>query len=370
MSTYKDMMREYLQERCRDTRTTGSFWDIIESIGDSTLVGIFRDILGSELESENNSGTLTDIAGSLDEHSKKQGRYPDTYPRRSGGGLGRGGFNNGSVHGNNNNSGGVLINTYPMGIKTKNIYPIFVGVCKENERLGGVLNAAEEYCEGVADYVKNGRMHLDEKKIVLILTNKWNEAQFQADYAGTYAKLAIQYNILFVFILFTATGVVRIPFLPSDYAMIDDMRRWPNFQERIDYGQNYLDKQKLLKLCLSGRSNHMVIEISHKNEKMQYDIWFYEKENKYEFDCECEVHGMQTPPKRGMIQLRYIKKFAIAVSDYDKITNNAHIVKNNFPIQRVALFGKVLEWNSTDDERFKKLEDALNELVSKIKYKV
>ena len=82
------------------------------------------------------------------------------------------------------------------------------------------------------------------------------------------------------------------------------------------------------------------------------------------------MYGIQTPLKRGMIQLRHIKKFAIAVSDYDKLTNTEHIVKNNSPIQRVILFGKVFEWNSTDDERFKKLEDALNELISKIKYSV
>ena len=368
MSTYQDMMREFMRKMCRETRKIRTLWDIIETIGDGIWVKKLREILGSALESEINPGTLPDIAGSLDDHSKKQGRYPGTYPKHTGGSLGRGGFNDGSVYGNSNTSAGVLINTYPMGTKTNKVYPIFVGVCKENERLGGVLNAAEEYCEAVADYVKNGKMHRDEKKIVLILTNKWNESQFQVDYAGTYAKFAIQYNILFVFILFTVTGVVRIPFLPSDYAMIDDMRRWPDFQKSIDYGQNYLDKQKLLKLCQSGRDNRIIINITYKNEKKQFEIRFYEKENKYEFDCECVMLGIQPPFKRGTIQLRYIKKFAIAVSDYDKLNNTEHIQKNNSPTKRVTLFGKDFIWNATDDEKFKKLEDAVNELVSRIKY--
>lgn len=100
------------------------------------------------------------------------------------------------------------INTYPFGTPTKDIFPEFIGICAGSERLSRVLDQAVRQCRQMQK-----KFSWDTPKSVIILTDKWNDPIFQDKYERTFIRFALDTNVMFVFLLVTAYGIVRIPFL-------------------------------------------------------------------------------------------------------------------------------------------------------------
>lgn len=146
------------------------------------------------------------LRGGLDPRSKTEFR---TYPERIEA-AGRSGVPEYGV---------ARVNTFPFGMPTKEVYPEFVGICAGSERINRVFDQAVRQCRQTRK-----KYSPDIPKSVIILTDKWNDPLFQDQYERTFIRFALENRVMFVFLLVTAYGITRIPFLAKDRGELDRLR--------------------------------------------------------------------------------------------------------------------------------------------------
>ena len=112
------------------------------------------------------------------------------------------------------------INTYPFGKPTNNVYRDFFGVCSGRSRLEPVLGKAVRHCELVLN-----RYEAEERKAVIILTNKWNGYRINEKYFAEFLRYALIENVTFVFLLYSEYAITLIPCLPVNRSEFDCFRR-------------------------------------------------------------------------------------------------------------------------------------------------
>ena len=112
------------------------------------------------------------------------------------------------------------VNTYPFGKPTNNIYRDFFGVCSGRSRLEPVLDKAVRHCELVLN-----RYEAEERKAVIILTNKWNGYRINEKYFAEFLRYALIENVTFVFLLYSEYAITLIPCLPVNSSEFDCFRR-------------------------------------------------------------------------------------------------------------------------------------------------
>ena len=122
--------------------------------------------------------------------------------------------------GDKNPSGLSGINTYPFGEPTNNIYRDFFGICAERSNLDLVLDKALRHCELVLSHYE-----AEDRKAVIILTNKWNDYKFHKKYFSEFLRYALIENVIFVFLLYSDYAVTLIPFLPLSLHDFESFRR-------------------------------------------------------------------------------------------------------------------------------------------------
>ena len=112
------------------------------------------------------------------------------------------------------------INTYPFGEPTNDIYRDFFGICAERSNLDPVLDEALRHCELVLSHCE-----AEDRKAVIILTNKWNDYRFHKKYFSEFLRYALIENVIFVFLLYSDYAVTLIPFLPLSLHDFESFRR-------------------------------------------------------------------------------------------------------------------------------------------------
>ena len=112
------------------------------------------------------------------------------------------------------------VNTYPFGKPTNNIYRDFFGVCSGRSRLEPVLDKAVRHCELVLN-----RHEAEERKAVIILTNKWNGYRINEKYFAEFLRYALIENVTFMFLLYSEYAITLIPCLPVNPSEFDCFRR-------------------------------------------------------------------------------------------------------------------------------------------------
>lgn len=115
---------------------------------------------------------------------------------------------------------GGMVNTFPFGTPTDQIYPEFVGVCKGDDSIESVLNAASKHCDRTLR-----QLDPDVSKTVIVVTDKWKEPAFREKYARVFLRHSLVQNVLFVFLLITDDGVSQIPFSPRSRNEINSLHR-------------------------------------------------------------------------------------------------------------------------------------------------
>ena len=119
-------------------------------------------------------------------------------------------------------SGVLPINTYPMGVPS-GIYPCFVGFCGGDMPLHHTLNAARRQC-----WLMHTHLEPWERKLVLVVTDKWNTAKFRSTYQQEFLRFAQKDNVRFYFYLFTDYDVSRVNFPGRDRYGAEKFRQTGN----------------------------------------------------------------------------------------------------------------------------------------------
>ena len=139
------------------------------------------------------------------------------------------------------------INTYPFGEPTNDIYRDFFGICAERSNLDPILDEALRHCELVLNHYE-----AEDRKAVIILTNKWNDYKFHKKYFSEFLRYALIENVIFVFLLYSDYAVTLIPFLPLNRYDFESFRR--TYLKRLHeegLKKNYSDKKGKVEMSSS-----------------------------------------------------------------------------------------------------------------------
>ncbi len=282
------------------------------------------------------------------------------------------------------------INTYPIGTETKDVHQDFLGICYGNNKINTVLKVAVEHCIKMCN-----KYDYDDRKTIMILTNKWDEPSFQQFFAGTFINFAIKHNVVFIFILVTSSGMTIIPFLPLNRGRLRSLRN-----EKVDYGEKYADhnrKQGLPNGSYNGpiilpagkdRSGNVRSETGNyipqeilDNFHSQPVICNYRADefglnDKQDYIFEIVINKNSSwrnniTGASGRIHKKTVKKFVKEISGFIKLPDNQikNLNSNNNPTHLVEISGynfhKEFRWNTTNRVLFENLENAFKELIRK-----
>lgn len=132
-----------------------------------------------------------------------------------------------SAEGNN-----LPVNTFPFGAKTHSIHPDFIGIaCTAEASLEDVFDSVERHCRDMERH----HFRVEDDKTVIILTDKWDQVNFQQNYEKFFLRYALRDRVLFLFILVNSYGASPIPFLPWNRyrleRLLDRCRKAGGFEE-------------------------------------------------------------------------------------------------------------------------------------------
>jgi len=253
-----------------------------------------------------------------------------------------------------------IYNTYPVGIPTDEIFCDFLGICSEEDALLPVLNAADKFCK------KAMAKHPSDDKTVLILTDKWDDYAFRRKYAMKFVKLALDHNIVFVFLLVTDYGVVRIPYLPSDRRALRNID--PRFfeSERL-----LLEEQEALAYEYLLKQPPCTYSYDCGTWK-QFDGGYYEFDfgaGRYQRTSRDASHpnGIVT---EGRIPKKAARKFAAAVYELRELPNDDYSDRTRVldaGHSSAHVFEKSFSWQMAEDEPVRIVSKAIEELIKALK---
>ena len=107
-------------------------------------------------------------------------------------------------------------NTYPFGVPGI-LQPRLLAVCRGKMTLRGFLE------EVLARSKRMLQTFPNEKKTVIILTDKWDATIFRK-YEKIFLNYALQYEVCYIILLVTDYGITDIPFLPRDNEVLNKMK--------------------------------------------------------------------------------------------------------------------------------------------------
>ena len=252
------------------------------------------------------------------------------------------------------------INTFPMGKRTNDIFPYFLGVCQENRKLTPVLHAAEKYCADAAS------VYPFEDKTVLILTDKWDDYTFRRKFALSFTKFALKQIFLFVFILVTDYGFTRIPFLTCDRNMLQREQNWD-----ISGSSRYEDEVKI------REAYRCLLQTRFCSYSYGGGTWKQYDRGEYEFDFVkerfrrtiCDAKNPMGVDSEGRIPKEAIRAIAVAVyplrgQPEDRYFDSEKALDAGYG--SAELFGKHFSWQIVRDETIQTVASALGELIEAI----
>ena len=115
---------------------------------------------------------------------------------------------------NNSKSNYVL---YPYGTTAGDCPSRFLGICIGETRLEDVMNAAMDFSAIVANKY---RWKDNDRKTVVIITDKWNQKKFNHAYEEQMLAHAVNDGIWYLILFVNQFDIEQIPFLPNDRSSI------------------------------------------------------------------------------------------------------------------------------------------------------
>lgn len=129
----------------------------------------------------------------------------------------------------------IPVNTYPFGIKTTDVFPEFVGICADDLNLRSALKAIKVQCDKMCQMLSS-----NQEKTIVLLTDKWDGPVFKKQFELSFLNYALNYNVLFVFLLVTDYGISRIPFLAQNRFQLEMLSKRGYDIEQTDVGTEAL----------------------------------------------------------------------------------------------------------------------------------
>lgn len=250
---------------------------------------------------------------------------------------------------------GGMINTYPFGIPTNHIYPVFLGVCAGDTSLGDVFVRAKKYCEGAGKILSP-----DQRKIVVIITEKWDTSLFRRSFDMLFRYYALEHNVQFLFLLFTDYGLVDIPFLACNDSELTLLRE--------QYYGVHWNVREAKKLLLQYREAKLT---------RYHEAEWLSPYTTYLFDFKrqiCEIKGQWDISWREMrIPDEAISDFAIAVRPLRRLPdeNEDTRIMNASPWCKAEVLGKRFNWHYADeaglDPCFLRVSESFTQLINMLK---
>ena len=242
---------------------------------------------------------------------------------------------------------------YPSIIKTDEVYPDFLCICREETRLSTALSQISKISKKMVKEYGNTSSPL---KNIILITDKWNGSTFEK-YKQEYLYNAKKYNIWLVIFLICGEELQQIPFLPNDDRMNTDAL--PELEDI----KKYTTVSKEIKYPLDG----FTFEIfpGPWNQVGGYRYWFDPMSLRWHKESvagEC---------KNGRIPKRSLDKF---MRNVDKLMNKKGtklIPERNScddPGYVLNLFEQVVEWAYSDTENnpdLKRLQLIVDEFIQK-----
>lgn len=252
--------------------------------------------------------------------------------------------------------GTLRVNTDPFGVQTGNTFPEFIGVCAGDRTLVNALKAVMQYC-------KKAKKEIPQlAKTVIFLTDRWDAGKFRRRFELPFLHYALRYNVLFVFLLVTDYGVTRIPFLARNHYELEDIRQKNYDIEREHPGVVVMDALKTYDPCTyECHSGTWAPYGSSSFFDLRY--WFDFRAMR----CEIQDSGKETLIKK--IPKAGAQRFAEKVYEFHDARCGTYA--DSAPVVdagtfRAKLFGIQFTWHIAEQDPFKKVSGAFNELISSL----
>lgn len=245
------------------------------------------------------------------------------------------------------------VNTYPFGTPTEDVFPEFVGICSGKERLETVFAKALQHCRRMEN-----SFPAEQQKSVIILTDKWNDPVFRKKYEREFLQVSLRQNVLFVFLLVTDHGVVRIPFLAENWYELGELQKRNYRIEPFDIRERerlrmVVEEFPVCRYCSNGGT------------------WRQYEDQKFIFDLKRCVCCIRTGhPLDADVELRQVPEKAVRdfVEEVWPLCNSQDVPA---PVQALdagtyeaSVFGNTFRWSAADDDKFYKgLSAAFGRLI-------
>lgn len=249
----------------------------------------------------------------------------------------------------------VSINTYPFGTPTKDVFSEFLGICVGETKLQQALEAVRRYCENTK------KLPSQDEKTVVLLTDKWDGTIFREKFELGFLHYALENNILFIFLLVTDYGIIRIPFFARNRADLNELQERNYYIEKEYTGVTALNILKQSAPCTYERHS---------------GTWAIGNNEFYSFDfntMRCEIESA------GKIQIKKIPKsaalkFAAVFYEFLKQPDKANVDSTlvlDAGYCRAKVFDVCFEWYDFGTEHlqqpYKKVSIAFNNLIYSLK---
>lgn len=260
---------------------------------------------------------------------------------------------------------GPRVNTFPFGTKTHSGHPDYIGIaCTGKTSLRKVLNSAEKHCWDM----ELGHWGREVDKTVIILTDKWDQVQFQRDYEKIFLRYALRDRVLFLFFLVNHYGVSRIPFLPRDRRELD---RLADSYQRTGVSE----EEKALALLLRDPFCEYTAVTQNKDGEIATTYRFHFVDRTYRKETHIlrwnaiEGQMKEAHEKDGKLDLFAILEFAAAVYELDRLPPERRAEDPPFMETEsertqyiLTLSGRTFRWGPGLGE-FEKIRNAAERLV-------
>lgn len=256
------------------------------------------------------------------------------------------------------------VNIFPFDDLTEEVYPEFVGICQDETTFDDIMVATNSQCKKMIDkYDKKNDNVID--KTILILTDKWDAPRFREKYAPDFINYAYNHNIVFVILLVTDMGILRIPFIPSDRTELCDRRRCR--VEALKYKKR--DKNALTKL---QKFDGCIYEVHENLPAFRHKASFRFTVDFKKMLYICEDLNKSDSQEQGKIPRSVLNRFAQRVIDISKKTGpipgpgytEDYSRPSSYTFRIVDIFGKHFEWlDGQDNPAGEKLATALKTLL-------
>ena len=252
-------------------------------------------------------------------------------------------------------SGDIILNTYPFGRITRKRCPDFIGVCSGSRRLYGVFNAIERQLNS---YQWPNHDYIDWKtmaKSITVFTDKW-DPKYLKMYESLFINAILKYNVYFNFYLVTPYGISRIPFM--------------NWQQVENIKRNF-GRQDVISTLSELIAQYGISEANLRISSILSS--YHERERNYRFDFKDLVYvfsNSKGEKKTGKMNEILAKRFlstAIELNNAGVLKQEKHSLDGVWYYLDMGIFK--LEWidmEAGDDPYVSKMHNALQKLLDSL----